>query len=155
MAKRTKKTSLGNITISDSLEETLEQLPAAVRGTVVKSALRAGARPVISRAKQLVPKPGYRGDKAGKKPLRDTITVVFRAYKQGSLQFAAVGPAYPAGAHGHLVEEGHEIVLKDGTRTGKRTREKEFMAPAVDQTMKQQLDAMDAKLLQAIKKHGG
>jgi hypothetical protein len=61
-------------------------------------------KPVLSTAKKLVPKPGYPGDKPQYKPLRDTLKVASRTMRPGSTWYGMVGPQYPAGAHGHLVE---------------------------------------------------
>lgn len=145
------------LVIEDSLEEVLEKLPLAAREKEVQRALRAGAKLAKDRAAQLAPVPGYKGDKPGKTPLRDTMTIATRSYQGGGVQFVGVGPRWPDGAHGHLVEFGHEIVTKkpNQVRTGARVPGKEFVAPAIDQTIDQQTQKIDASLLRAIKRHGG
>jgi hypothetical protein len=103
------------------------------------------------------------------KPLRDTIAVEVRDY--GPRAMAVVGPQYPAGAHGHLVEFGHDIVprgesrsvgrgrvsgakRKGGTTQG-RARPMPFMRTAFDGTQSQQYAAMERIVSQAIRELGG
>jgi hypothetical protein len=75
--------------------------------------------------------------------------------------FAAerVGAEYPAGAHSHLADQGHEIVVSRGPRKGHklgiRSAKKEFMAPAIDSTRTQARQKTIDKLVDAIKKAGG
>jgi hypothetical protein len=64
--------------------------------------LAAASKVVVKRARELVPKPGYAGDKPGLKPLRETIGHTVKTY--GQIFVAIIGPQRPAGAHGHLVE---------------------------------------------------
>ena len=104
----------------------LERLPIEVRGPELEKAIRKSLNRIKTRAKQLVPPPGYPGDKPGKKPLRDTIGVVLRRYKGGAVIAGVVGPEYPAGAHGHLVEHG---TAPHGKHPGSKPHP--FMAPAV------------------------
>lgn len=91
------------------MDHVLSQLSGEWLGNrVLRGAMGAAARPLVDRAKELCPKPGYKGDKPGLKPLRDTIGWVFREYTRARV--AIVGPLAPAGAHGHLVEFGHRMV---------------------------------------------
>lgn len=131
------------------VERLLTKLPVELRTKALNQAVRAAGRIVANQAKQLCPKPGYRGDKQGLKPLRDTIGVVVRDYANGPA--AIVGPQYPAGAHGHLVEFGHDEVLW-GQRTGRRVKPKPFLRPAADQTKSQQQAALIAKIKAGIDK---
>lgn len=127
----------------------MEKLPIAVRGKELQSAMRKGLGLVRTRARQLVPKPGYPGDKPGLKPLRDTIGVVMRKYKGGAIIAGVVGPEYPAGAHGHLVEHGHR------TKTGGRVPGYPFAEPAY-QDVKPKIEPLIMQSIQlAIAKHGG
>lgn len=96
--------------------EQLERLPIEARGIELEKAVRKGLNRIKKRARELVPPPGYPGDKPGLKPLRDTIGTVLRRYKGGVVIAGVVGPEYPAGAHGHLVEHGHRIAVR-GTGT--------------------------------------
>lgn len=127
----------------------MERLPIAVRGKELQSALRKGLGLVRTRARQLVPKPGYPGDKAGLKPLRDTIGLIMRKYQGGSVIAGVVGPEYPAGAHGHLVEHGHKIA------TGGTVPGYPYMNPAY-QDVKPNIETLIINSLQlSIAKHGG
>ena len=139
----------GTVSINESVnvEALLSKLPEAFRREVMERALKATATPVIDRARQLCPKGGSRtGNKTGKKHLRDTITQRYREYGS-DVRMTVVGPSYPDGAHGHLVEDGHEEVLF-GKRTGRRVPPHPFMRPAVDQTRAAQ-DAAAIGVLQA------
>lgn len=99
----------------DKADALLGRLPILVRGSELSKALTKGGSVVVRRARQLVTPPGYPGDKPDKKPLRDTISTVIRQYKNGMFVLV-IGPQYPAGAHGHLVEFGHRIA-SGGTLT--------------------------------------
>ncbi len=96
----------------------------------LKKALRKAGQHVVKRAKQLVPRPGYPGDKPDLKPLRDTIGV---EVKQGETIYAVVGPKRPAGAHGHLVEGGARH-HSWGVPTGVMTKPVPFIEPASQDT---------------------
>lgn len=94
----------------EAVDKQLGKLPLEVRHVAMPRALRAASSVVVKRAKELVPQPGYPGDKPGLKALRDTIGYVVKIY--GQISVAVIGPQRPAGAHGHLVEGGttpHEI----------------------------------------------
>lgn len=86
----------------EQLDKRLEQ--ARISNQATRSVLRKELNKVKATSKQLVPKPGYPGDKPDLKPLRDTITVGIRSYEENAVWYGVVGPQYPAGAHGHLVE---------------------------------------------------
>lgn len=133
------------VTVSESgdLDGLLARLPIEVRRVSLKKAMRAAASVVVRRAKQPVARPGYPGDKADLKPLRDTIGAVVRDYEEYVV--AVVGPQHPAGAHGHLVEYGHEEVLW-GVRTGRRVPPHPFLRPAADGTRAEQQAAMEGTL---------
>lgn len=115
-------------------------------------AVKAAGEVVAARAKQLCPR-GDAADKPDAKPLADTIAVEVRDYDQRAL--AVIGPQYPAGAHGHLVEHGHEIVTRDGRRTGRRARPKPFVRPAFDETQDAQQAAMESVIARTLREIGG
>lgn len=115
-------------------------------------AVKAAGEVVAARAKDLCPR-GDAADKPDAKPLRDTIAVETRDYDQRAL--AVIGPQTPAGAHGHLVENGHEIVTRDGKRTGRRARPRPFVRPAFDETKDQQQAAMQAVVTRTLQELGG
>ena len=149
------------VTQSIDMEQLLKQLPIELRVGALSKAVRAGGKVVIKRAKELVP----RGDpthKPDKKALKDTIGQVVRSYRNDRKWMAVVGPMYPAGAHGHLVEYGHDVKVNRGERKGRppltgsaKVPGKEFLAPAADQTETQQGKAVIQIIVDAIKDAGG
>lgn len=91
-------------------DEVLKQLGGGWLGNqALRRAMTATGKIVIREAKARAPKPGYDGDKPGLKPLRDTIGQAFREYT--AARVIVIGPMAPAGAHGHLVEHGHRMVV--------------------------------------------
>ena len=133
-----------NVTLPDLsiIDRELGQVEMNLRTKVLKKALRAGGRGVANRAKQLAPRSARTGSRkqwsarttaarAGVKPLAETIGVVVREY--GHVMVLLVGPEYPAGALGHLIEYGHAEVLY-GKVTGRRVPPKPFLRPAADET---------------------
>lgn len=137
------------ISIPEETDKLLGQIPINLRRRSLKKALRKAGQVVAREARRLAPRPGYPGDKPGKKPLKNTIRVKVSDF--GEVQAAFVGPSYPEGAHGHLVEFGHEEVLW-GKRTGGFVREKPFMRPAADSTEAQQREAIISTLKKDIEK---
>lgn len=110
------------------LGKQLERLSLQARAT--RDFLRKALQPVARDARKLIPKPGYPGDKPEFKPLRNTIRVAVRDY--GRTWYGAVGPAYPAGAHGHLVAGFRRPARHHarGRPTGKSLRVTPFLGPA-------------------------
>lgn len=150
----------------DEANQILQDLPSADRFLGLKKALKKAAKIVEKRAKQLCPKPEYPGDKPGLKPLRDTISTVERGYSHAIV--IVVGPAYPAGAHGHLVEYGHRMVIvgvnaevvqsygakRVVTTSTTRVPPYPFMRPAAFETQGEQNDVIVASLQQSLAEHG-
>lgn len=132
----------------DELARQLDRVDDRLTQRAKLEAVKAAGEVVAARARDLCP----RGDTADK-PLRDTIAVEVRDYDQRAL--AVIGPQYPAGAHGHLVEDGHEIVTRDGKRTGRRARPRPFVRPAFDETKDQQQAAMQAVVTRTLQELGG
>ena len=126
-----------------------------MRATGLAKAARAGGNEVAKDARKRAPR-GNPSHKPEKKPLHKTIGTVIREYANGVVM-AVVGPKYPEGAHGHLVEEGHEIVTKgpEKRRTGLFAKIKKFLAPAGDTTQVQQRNAVYNSLRKTIKEAGG
>lgn len=85
----------------------------------VEDSLNAGNRRVY----QIVPAPGYPGDKPGFAALRDTLETKVKAYGRGEqssgILVGVAGFGWLGGQHGHIVEHGHRIAT-GGTlrRTG-------------------------------------
>jgi len=136
------------------------------RNRAFTGGLRKAGGVVVKRAKELVPKPGYPGDKPGLKPLMDTLGVLVKQY--ASAFVAIIGPQRPAGSHGHLVEggtrqhglragvarkkaTGKKAIAADGLIYGQRVRHpgaksRPFMRPAAVDTRSQQ----DAAIIEGI-----
>ena len=123
-------TSLEGFTHSESQ---LLKIPIEMDNQARKALRRMGTL-VANRAKQLVPPPGYPGDKPGFKALRDTLGV---EVKQGRVLMSITGPKRPAGAHGHLVEYAHRH-MSHGELTGTITEPHPFLGPAATETKVQQ-----------------
>lgn len=129
-------------------EAALARMDVTLRGISLMLALRKSAQPVVRMAKALCPKGGPRiKTKTGKKHLRDTITSAVRDY--GETKVLVIGPAYPAGAHAHLVEFGHDVVR--GPRGGTqavvgRAAPHPFMRPAVEQAKPEQIAVFTREL---------
>lgn len=141
----------------DELLRQLNRIDDTLSKQVTREMVKAAGEVVAARARTLCPV-GDPTHHPENKPLRDTIAVEVRDYGVRSL--AVVGPQYPAGAHGHLVEFGHDIVARgESTNVGKgrrsgakskggltsgRTQPKPFMRPAFDGTKGEQLAAMES-----------
>ncbi len=112
------------ITGANELFGKLNAIAVGLRGDVVRSGLNSAGRIITKRAKELVRKPSDAGynkrskDRQGGKNLQETIGHVVRGYNSAKFSgmVLVVGPQYPAGSHGHLVEYGHRIA-KRGTGT--------------------------------------
>lgn len=137
------------VTGAEQIEQDLARLPLELRGTATQAGLRAAGSLVVRRARQLVPQPGYPGDKPEFKPLRDTLATEVRGYTNAMV--AVVGPKRPAGSHGHLVEESHAHYAH-GQPTGIRTKATPFMGPASRETKLKQQAAVTAGIKKAVEK---
>ena len=89
---------------STDMDAMLTRLTNIEKGT--KKAAQSGAKILVAVTKSVTPK-GDPKDKPHLKPLARTIDHVYRQYGPNK-GLAVVGPSYPAGAHGHLVELGHK-----------------------------------------------
>jgi len=103
------------------VEESLKRIEDVfVRSQVLPRGMSKALAPIARAGKKLAPQPGSpgywerRGVRKSHKMLRDTIGTVVRQYHDGSKRgyviVGVVGPMYPAGAVGHLVELGHRQV---------------------------------------------
>lgn len=172
-----KKSTVG-IVISqtglDEIESQLARIPMKMRERAMARGFERGGKIIAERAKQLRPKGGPRtGVKRHHKHLRDTIGVVVRHYGYG-VWLTVVGPQHPAGAHGHLVEHGHRMVVGGsvkplpgsqrvsaptarGGRTGKgrvvgHVQPYPFLAPAAAETAQQVEQMVIATVTEAVEK---
>ena len=139
------------------LDQLLSQLPTGMREDAYAEALTAAGNIAKTRMRHLA-SIGDPNHNPQAKPLHKTFAVKVTDYQNGDVWVAIVGAEYPAGAHSHLVEEGHEVYRRgskgDSARgqkrkplTGKAKVEgKYFMATAIDQTEAQQ-DAMVRKII--------
>ena len=134
-------------------EALLQRVDRELRQEAVEESLEKASKIVEEEAKRQAPPPGYPGDKPRKKPLRDTISHKIEKYQSGNI-VSIVGPQYPAGAHAHLVHEGHEIWVPkppftegaDTERTGQRTQPDKFLERAADNTQAAQAQAIVSTL---------
>jgi hypothetical protein len=140
----------------DAVDRELAELELRLRTGALRKALRAGGNVVKRRAAQLAPRSIETGtrdawsdateaERQGVKPLAETMGVVVRDY--GLKWVMVVGPQYPAGALGHLVEYGHAEFLW-GQPTGRRVGPKPFLRPAADQTEAE----VSAKILDTLRR---
>lgn len=134
----------------EELIKALDRIDDTLTGKVKREMVKAAADVMAKRAKQLCPV-GDQADKPNLKPLRDTIGIEIRDY--GIRTLAVIGPEYPTGNHGRLVEYGHQEVLF-GVRTGRRVPPHPFLRPAFDETQAEQLAAMENVVATAIRDLG-
>jgi hypothetical protein len=151
------------ITETGDMNKILQQLPLMLQRGALDKALRAAGKVVAQRARELCPRATKTGTSKGwsdvyfakratAKPLAETIGVVVRKYDTTSV--AVIGPQYPAGSLGHLVEFGHRHIAW-GHDTGRRIPPKPFLRPAADETRGEQ-DAAILNVLRAeLAKAGG
>jgi hypothetical protein len=139
------------VELEDSHLDLLKQIDPTDRLLGLKHALKAAGTIVVKRAQDLCPKPGYPGDDPTKKPLRDSIGMEVRVYDHAIV--IVIGPEYPAGAHGHLIEFGHYHVMF-GVVTGDFLPAQPFMRPAADETKSEQDAAITSVLESRIAKAG-
>ena len=116
----------------------------------LKTAVGYSQTPVVKTAQAFVPE-GDPYDRAEKQALRDTSKKKVKTYNKGGTIVAIVGPSYPSGAHGHLVEFGHRVVTHDGVDTGETVLGEEFMLPAAMATERQQTERLITKLVRILK----
>ena len=175
--------------VSDAFKK-LDAIPIFFRGMAVEKALKAAAGPIRRAAQNKVQQPGKPGyyarygatrttfgrrpkRKQGKKMLRDTIG--YDVSRDHNIITLKIGPKYPAGAHGHLVEHGHDVVT-GGTkrqkarkgwapksRTGRtgmgvvagRAQPFPFLEPAAQQSEQQALQRFNAAINRYIREWRG
>jgi hypothetical protein len=140
----------------------LSRLEANARGPAINRALRAIGNGIGNRTRAILPKAGYLRhtrpsgmpykDKGELKPLGETPTTKIVEYAGGMIKVAVIGYAWPAGAHGHLVEQGHDLVKggskKKGGRVVAHVAPAEYMVRVVVETREQQ----SADLINAVRK---
>lgn len=133
----------GKLEINVEAASLVERIEAKLRAGVLVTAAKAAGEIVADDAKPRITAPGYKGDKAGLKPLRDSVIVVTREYSR--MVLGVVGSSWPQGAHGHLVENGHIQKLKDGSTM--RVPPHPWLRPAIDATR----SAQDAAIFSSLR----
>lgn len=143
-------------------DKLLAKIEREVRGPAVTAALRSVGRGVIQKTRAVLPKAGYHrftrpkhlpyDDKEEPKPLEKTMVVKIVNYADGAIKVAIIGYAWPAGAHGHLVEQGHDLVKGGSKKSGGvvigHVEPAEYMIRVVEETRSQQ----NSDLLSGIRK---
>lgn len=119
---------VANIAAFDQLDSELARIENIGKTAAVKRGGRAAGNVVLKRLNENLPKPGYPGDSDETQSLRDHTAVRVLSYQDGRYVVAVVGARVEeGGAHFHLVEEGHDIVV-GGTSpnpgTGRKTLRK-------------------------------
>ena len=140
------------------LEKLLANLPWDLRAKSLGKAAKAGGGVVARAARKRVPV-GDPKHNPGAKALKKTITHTVRYYDNDRRAVAVVGARYPEGAHVHLVEKGHKVLVSKGPRYKQpplsgsaRVEGKAFLVPAADGTKRQQQAAVLNRLRELIKK---
>lgn len=133
-------------------DKLLEQIERDVRGPAIGAALREVGKKVNQKTRAVLPKKGYTrytrpkhlryDDKEEPKPLNQTLAVKTENYAGGAIKVAIIGYAYPAGAHGHLVEMGHDLVKGGSKKKGGvvigHVEPAEYMVRVVEETKAEQ-----------------
>lgn len=111
----------------NKIDAALAAIETNLRGQAVDRGLRAIGSHIRQRTKAVLPKPGYTRytrtkheeyhDKDGPKPLEQTIKTKIIG-TPGIVRVAIIGYEWPAGAHGHLVETGHDMVVGGKKKAG-------------------------------------
>lgn len=115
MAKNsTQFTLIGDKELIDAFGD----LARRARSSIVSKALRAASRPIVNAARDNIraqqsdnPYRSY-----GKQPgnLRKSMGLRIKTYRNSGTTIAVVGPRWPQGAHGHLIEFGTTERLTKG-----------------------------------------
>ncbi len=114
----------------DRIDTTLAAIETNLRGKAMDRGLRAIGSQVKQKTLAILPKPGYErftrtnnepySDKTGPKPLGQTIKTKIVNYAGGLIKVAIIGYEWPAGAHGWIVENGHDMVVGGKKHAGGR-----------------------------------
>ncbi len=124
-------------------DQLLKAIEEHARGRAITKVLKDAGDVLVKQLREVLPKPGYPGDKPHLKPLRDTVASKVKNYQGGFYKVLIVGYEWPTGNHGNLVEQGHDIApntfhngagfvtLKSTEETGERVEGKHYFATAV------------------------
>ena len=130
-------------------------LPDKLQRGAIRKGVRAGGSAMIKEVRQNIGRmlrPGrQRHNSAGKKTsLKRSVGQRPWSLPHRGIIGSVVGPRWPEGAHGHLVEFGHRIVTRHGRDTGHRARPIPYQRSAQRSARSKVLAAQSAKLKQAI-----
>ena len=114
---------MATVTISGfaKADKQLAQLPLEMRGKAITAAIRKALKIHNKRAKELIPPPGYPGDKPEFTPLRETLITMIKQNEEGTLGIAGSRRGKGGGSHSHLVQESHRH-FSHGRDTGVMTK---------------------------------
>lgn len=146
------------------IRKLFDAIPQLHRYGVMRSAVRAGGKVVLRRARQLAPR-STAADRAKRskkqkaaanwdgKPLHKSVAMVVRNYDRSAASF--VGPKHPDGnkAYFNSPKSGSRLHVLWGMQAGRRTKLaiRNWVVRAFDETKPQQLQAMKAALSRKIK----
>jgi HK97 gp10 family phage protein len=123
------------------LENALRQLPTSVAKATLRGVLVKAGEPVVHAARALAPVD--RGDLAASIGIRSILTRrqrrARRAGGRGGAADVFIGPSFPMGAHGHLIEFGTV-----------KMRARPFLRPAWDANKRHVLETVRAELWKAL-----
>lgn len=133
----------------------LKQLPIEVRGKELNSAIRKALAIVTRKARSLAPvgDPDHSPDSPA---LKKSIIHKVHSYQSTGNVVGWVGGSWPDGAHSHLVDEGHDIVVAHGPRKGDnlgvRAKATNFFKTAISTTQSKVAAKFESSLKDAIAK---
>lgn len=134
----------------DGIDRELAQLEMLARSPVLKAGMKDAGEIVEQRLQEVLPKPGYPGDKPELTPLRDATATKVVEYQDEGKIVSITGYDYTAGGqHGHLVEAGHEKVLW-GVEIGGFVEGRHYLEDAAKATESQQEAAITGAIESAI-----
>lgn len=132
----------------EQIDRDLANLEMIARAPALKAGMKAAGEIVEQRLQEILPKPGYDGDKPELTPLRDTTKTKVVDY-DGKI-VSITGYDYTGGGqHGHLVEAGHEKVLW-GVETEGFVEGRHYLENAASATESQQEAAITGAIESAI-----
>lgn len=150
----------------DELDRVLRNVTPKVERALTRKGVRAAAKPVIKAAKQNIRSMlQSEKDKSGTGNLYKSVGVRVWTVPSKGIIGGVVGPRWPQGAHGHLVEFGHQITpnkrhAKSGKRQAigmdgqRRTKPHPFLAKARVEMQRAVREAWAAKIDEELKKIG-
>ena len=91
------------------LKRMLESLPRKMSGPVVRRALREGAKPILAAARAAAPISDDKDPGLLRKSMSPGRGIRIKTYRRTGVTLAVIGPGWPLGAHGHLIESGTKL----------------------------------------------